>query len=277
MADEILEQMNEKLVKAFDTYQNVQLHIAALADKTQEINLTELKVGTILTLAVCDRMAQGKNPKEFTNDDWKEISKLVDETVILASDQAYSEMVFEMYAQYIDISAEIYEEKLPEHIIESVRAKAVEIRHLGERLHNGEISEVDYTEECLWMCAESMFKLLFATKMLVFGEAAVALADAIATFSIAYGQYRMYSARLGELNSYLDYQYELDAALEADMDEYLNDLRASADEFNDLIDEAFDADFDCKLRNSVELARAAGVAEEDILETVDDIDDFFLN
>lgn len=42
-----------------------------------------------------------------------------------------------------------------------------------------------------------------------------------------------------------------------------------------LVENAFDPDFANTLKNSVALARAAGVHEDEILDSIDKIDDFF--
>ena len=47
--------------------------------------------------------------------------------------------------------------------------------------------------------------------------------------------------------------------------------------FNNLLSKAFDDDFREALIGSVELARNAGVDEEEILKSINDIDDFFLD
>ena len=44
-----------------------------------------------------------------------------------------------------------------------------------------------------------------------------------------------------------------------------------------MVDRAFDPDFREALMGSVELAKAAGVDEEEILESTEDIDEFFLS
>ena len=59
-------------------------------------------------------------------------------------------------------------------------------------------------------------------------------------------------------------------------DKYMEELNAQAAEFQSFIDSAFDTDLRGRLRGSVELARAAGVEEDEILKTIEDVDDFFM-
>ena len=47
-------------------------------------------------------------------------------------------------------------------------------------------------------------------------------------------------------------------------------------QFQKLVDHAFSADLHETLIQSAELARAAGVKEEELLTSIDDVDDFFM-
>lgn len=55
------------------------------------------------------------------------------------------------------------------------------------------------------------------------------------------------------------------------------ELQDRKEEFTALTENAFADDFRNRLRGSVKLAADAGVKEEDILHSADEIDDFFLN
>ena len=54
-------------------------------------------------------------------------------------------------------------------------------------------------------------------------------------------------------------------------------MKADADRFNDLIESAFEPGFRERLERSVKLAKEAGVKEEDILDTAEKIDSFFMD
>ena len=65
--------------------------------------------------------------------------------------------------------------------------------------------------------------------------------------------------------------------MQVKLDAFKRELQEESERFAALVDNAFAPDFKSSLIGSVELARASGVKEEDILKTVDEIDDFFLN
>ena len=71
--------------------------------------------------------------------------------------------------------------------------------------------------------------------------------------------------------------YELDEELQADYEEFLRELEIQAEQFKTLIDKAFSTNIQMSLSGSIELARAVGVPEEELLETEEDINAFFLD
>ena len=61
------------------------------------------------------------------------------------------------------------------------------------------------------------------------------------------------------------------------LQEYLAELNEYSDRFRGLIDAAFTPGIHDALMHSSDLARAAGVKEEELLTSIEDVDDFFLN
>ena len=69
----------------------------------------------------------------------------------------------------------------------------------------------------------------------------------------------------------------MDQELEERFTRYKEALSKEVDHFNLLIEKAFDDDFRIAFAGSADLARSIGVKEEEILDSVDKVDDFFLN
>ena len=82
--------------------------------------------------------------------------------------------------------------------------------------------------------------------------------------------------RMRSCKKYLDHQSVLDEQLQAEYDAYLAEVEKNAERFRCLIQTAFDPGLRESLKESVELAKAYGVSEAELLKTVDEIDDFFL-
>lgn len=79
------------------------------------------------------------------------------------------------------------------------------------------------------------------------------------------------------INQFIESQYQLDAELEQKYAAYLEDLQKEAQQFYTLIDNAFAPNFRDAFLHSILLAKAAGVKEEEILSSPEDIDSFFLD
>ena len=222
--------VGEKLKKAMDAFERVQENLSALIDKNDEDRLTLMKCGTILTFAILKKLGSGMKIKDFSADDWKEIAVSVSQNAILMNDQKYSESVFLLYAQYIDCSAENIEGKVSDKLVSSIRALAQELRDKTDALENAQISEIAYTEDCLWICLDAMIKLLSSSIIIVrlpykksngtelekVGEPSLSeeLSVAITSFGFEYGRYKLYKKEQALITSYIENQHILDEELE---------------------------------------------------------------
>lgn len=72
-------------------------------------------------------------------------------------------------------------------------------------------------------------------------------------------------------------KYKLDEKIQAEYEEYLAEVNTYSERFRGLIDKAFTPGIRNSLMKSAELARAAGVKEEELLTSIEDVDNFFLN
>ena len=96
------------LKQILDTIAFVQKNLIALSDSEDCRQLDLLKIGSTLQLFLIDTLASGKSPKELTKDDWQSIAEKVSKHAVLEEGQCYSEFVFTLYANYIDLSIEKY-------------------------------------------------------------------------------------------------------------------------------------------------------------------------
>lgn len=271
------EKQAEYVRQAISVFETVQKNLYALAEKDDEETLTGIKAGTIILLSVLKKMAQGKNPKEFKNEDYADIAREVSEYAVLMDDQDYSVFVFDLYAGYIDASVKVLALRVDKERAESIRLLSEALRKKSAQLKNGEITETGYIEDCLWISLEAMIKLLSAYIGSVGGKELTELSQAAAMFAFEYGRLKLYKKEQALLTEYIDKQYQLDEELSAKFDTYKAELEADTERFNDLVSKAFEPDFASSLRNSVELAEAAGVPQEEILDSVEKIDSFFLD
>ncbi len=265
------------LGQAMETVRKVQRTLFALADSEDSAQLNLLKIGTVFQIFLIDALAGRKEPEKLTKKDWKNIADQVAEYAVLEENQSYSEFVFNMYADYIDVSAKVLKKayQVSEQKAKTVSAIAGEIRQNSALFRKGKITEVEYVEKNLWLSLEAMVKCMALSLTLLVGSEYAHLAEAVSMLGFEYGRYVLYAKEQAVLQAYIDNQYALDEQLRREYEEYLAEVRENAERFQGLVDAAFSPDLRESLVQSVALARAAGVKEEELLITLDDIDDYF--
>ena len=263
-----------QLQRGIYIFEKVQDHYVALTEKQDEMGMTGIKAVTILTFSILRKIASGKNPSELDKDDWKDVAANVSECAVLADDQQYSVFIFNLYERYIRHSVMQIEAIIPAEIAEAINGLADELHNKANALGAGYISEVTYIEDCLWISLEAMIKLLACTAG---DQQIVDFAQALASYAFEYGRMMLYSRELEIVNQFVESQYQLDAELEQKYAAYLEDLHKESQQFYALIDNAFVPNFRDAFLHSVLLAKAAGVKEEEILSSAEDIDSFFLS
>ena len=270
-----------ELQKAFNLYEKAQNTALALSNIGDQQDLTLTKIGTVLSLNLFGLLLGGKKPEELTKEDWENIAKEVTDKAILMDGQSYSVYIFDLYSDYIDLSAKVLSTRDPEgkrqKQINAIEALSQELLIKKELLQNGEISEVAYTEDCLWISLEAMIKCMAVYIGCFTGEEFAGLITAASMLSFEYARLTLYRKEQAFLDEYLQNQYLLDEQLEIKFNAFKRELQEESDRFIVLVENAFDTDIRDALSGSVELAKATGVKEEEILKSVDDIDDFFLN
>lgn len=195
---------------------------------------------------------------------------------IRMDDQQCTEFVFLLYANYINVSAESVRTVASEENVNAINTLADELRALTEQLQEGILSETSYIEKCLWISLEAMLKLLSVTVGSVFIPEINHLMQGLTNYAFEYGRLALYQKEQAILEEYIENQQMLDVELRLKYDAFCEELQEQADKFQALVNQAFQPDFRDSLMGSIELARAAGVKENEILSSVEDIEDFFM-
>ena len=263
-----------KLQKAVETVSNLQCLACSLAEEDEQLSL--LKIGTVFQIFLIDVLASGKRWRDFTDEDWKTIARKVSQHAILDGEQKYSEFVFSMYAQFIDLSVAGFPPVVTEERREDIRNLSEEIRINLDLMNKGEITETDCVEGCLWLSLEAMLKLLCASFASLTGPELSRLAEAVTQLAFEYGRLVLFSREQALLTDYLENQRRLDERLQSEYDAFLSEIQEASDRFQVLVDAAFSSDIRNMLTQSAALAREAGVKDSEILTTLEEIDDFFL-
>ena len=230
LIDEFLSSPTGQLLqKAMRTIENVQENLYALATSEDSEKLKLLKIGTVLQIFLVDTLASGKRPNELETEDWKRIAEKVSQYAILGTEQQYSEFVFTLYANYIDISVKALNLIASEQSTSSIEELSAEIRSKTKTLQNGEITETAYVEDCLWLSLEAMIKLLatYLSAKLgpIIGEDRAQLLQAVSNLAFEYGRYVLYAKEQAILEEYIRNQHVLDEQLQAKYDAFLAELQ----------------------------------------------------
>ncbi len=266
-----------KLQQALQMIQTMQEHLAALSAKEEAPSVTGAKAATVLTLAVLKKIASGKTPSSFNKEDWEELGHAISEYAILLDGEQYSIFIFQLYEKYIRFSAEMIARLAPPETVKAIMGLADELHSKEILFRNGQLSEVAYTEDCLWISLEAMIKLIASAASMFCGQQAAEFAQALTSCAFEYGRLMLYRKEQELFAQFIESQNRLDEELEKQYAEYLSELEAQSKQFYALIDHAFDPDFRTAFLHSILLAEAAGVKESEILSSTEDIDSFFLS
>ena len=237
---------------------------------------TIIKCGTTLTVAFILKLKEGKLPVDFSAADWIDIADHVSTYAIFSDEKTYSAYVFMLYAAFIDESLIQFGHKISNEKRESIHNLSTAIKEQTSKLDEGIITETGYIEECLWICLDAMMKLVACTIDTALGFEKDQVVEAAASLMFEFGRYIMYKKEQKILAAYLDNQKLLDGELQRRFDEYVSELNAITAQFEILLQNAFSEDFRTSLTGTIELARASGVGENEILKSLDEIDDYFM-
>ena len=265
-----------KLKGAIEVIQKAQNNIAALKNKDNSDSMIILKVGTTLTIAFLNKVKEGKLPTDFSKEDWEYVIDYISEYAIEAEDDKYSAYVFMLYAWFIEESVAQIAVSLSEEKQGAILALSDKLKTKTELFSKEEITEVSYIEDCLWISLEAMIKLISGTIDVALGFDKNQVVEAAMMLGMEYGRFVLYKKEHELVTEYLNNQKMLDVELAMRYDEYIEELNVQAAQFESFINSAFDGDLGDRLKTSVDLARAAGVDESEILKSTQDIDDYFL-
>ncbi|MBO6284201.1 MAG: hypothetical protein J6M63_09770 [Pseudobutyrivibrio sp.] len=263
--------------KIIHTYEKIQEILQARLNDTSPDNYKDTRIGTVIIFAILSKLTKGKNIRAFSKDDWADIAEAVSQYAIFRDGQEYSIIIFNLYADYIDASVD-YLKRLgvSKEKCAAVSMIAEQVRNLSENMMSNIISEIDYTEACLWLLLEAMIKLLSTYSTLLIGEGKAEYLDIVSNLAFEYGRYILYKKEQEIITLYINNQYQLDEILSNKLEEYRKDLKKQSEQFDSLIANAFSPNINDRLKSSSQLAINAGVSSNEVLTNQEQIDDYFL-
>jgi hypothetical protein len=264
----------EGLQKTVHTIESIQTTLLNLDQNKDQKYFTSIKAGTTVILAMLGKFANGKMPKDYSNKDWQDIAKQTAEFAVNKDGQGYSVSVFKLYSDYIQVSAKLLTcKEIPSKNAQAIIGISRQIQEKTKRLQAGKIKEPAYTEDCLWLCLEAMIKLMSASTFGQLGE----LSEAALNLVFEYGRLALYQRELALIDAYIAHGKQVSEDLKKQFDVYMKKIEEVNRHVNALIRQAFDPGFSKTLKHSAELAIAAGVDQDEVLKTEQDVDDFFMS
>lgn len=266
----------DKINSTILLFEKFQKALAVISNNVDGATTQTLRVGTILTLSIANKMMSGKQPNEFSKEEWKEIAEKVNDYGIMMEGDLYTLFVFDLYAKYIDLSVNIKSEHMLEENQAEILALSDELRFLSKAFCEDQLSETDYVDRCLWICLEALVKLwvYYLSAFISIPEYAC-LFEAIPDFSLQLIRCKLYAREKAILDEYIANQYMLDDELQNKYDDFLEELQCEKNKYDELIKNAFDPGFRDLLHDSVQLALAVGVSKDEVLDTVEKVDEYF--
>lgn len=236
-----------------------------------------MRTATIFLVSLWSKLRKGGTVGDLTREDWNNIIGNAAETAVTIEPTDYSKMVFDLYRRSIDFAIDPMRQSASESVINRLEEIVSIMNCYAEDLDNGDVSEVKFIEENLWLSLEAVF-LVLSDRMThkVIPNERQELADAIGALVFQKFRYSHYEKELAAINECLEYQSDLDQRLETQVNAYIDALNDELDTFDEIVERAFNTtDFQMAFRGSVELAQLMG--SDEALQTQQDVDDYFLS
>ena len=213
------------------------------------------------------RIKEGKKIQEFSADDWMEVFGISEKELVWDKVQDKLELAFA-------------NDKNNEQIAASLTAAMKDVRVLYEKFRSGEMSEVDFLYESEWACLDAVVEILASylrDQSIDLKSFGIVISEE--TFKLRYEAIK--NDIRGEWEEMLvrhaEEQRAHDEMLEKQYIAYIEWLEKDLDTYMKLLQRAFSDDPAEALAGSAELAAFMKLPQAEVLSTVEDVDDFFLN
>lgn len=218
-------------------------------------------------IAISEKRKEGKKISEFDADDWKEIGG---ETAVKTSKGGIRGITIYALTNYT---------ATPAAVASSMVTASFGIAEQAHLFKKGQISELEFYENSEALCVETAISAMssFAGQVLIpIPVIGAVIGNAIGTTLYSLVKDNLSQKEVDLIQTYLKNINQHEFELQAKYQEYIEHLNAQLEKFLDIMDRAFAPDIRIAFEGSIELARLTGVPYEEILDTPEKIDDYFL-
>lgn len=224
--------------------------------------------GTALVLAVVAKRRKGMRLREFTQQDWLGIASETGFSFVKGGVRGFS-----IYS-LTNFTA------TPAAVASSIVTAAFGIAELANKLRRGEIDELEFIENSELISLEAAVSALsfFVGQALI----PVPILGAVIGNTVGAVMYTAVASSLSKreaelIECYLGEQRVLDEQLAAEYQELIEKLEQGIADYLGLLERAFSPDVEIALFGSAELARGVGVAADEILDSEEKVQAYFLD
>lgn len=224
--------------------------------------------GTAFAMAVAGKLREGKQLREFTSDDWSEVAKASGSGAMKGGIRGAS-----IYA-LTNFTA------TPGAVASSICTASFGVAEQAHKFRNQEIDEVELIKSSEIVCLDAAVSALSSA----IGQAVIpvpvlgaVIGNTVGTviYQAAKGNLLEYEQKV--LAEYAEQQKQLDAELKDEYELLLDQIQIEMAEYISLLEVAFHPDPRIALDGSIRLATMLGVPQNEILDTSEKLDAFFLD
>lgn len=235
---------------------------------TATVAAAVIEGGTALVLAVVAKRRKGMRLREFTQQDWLGIASETGFSFVKGGVRGFS--IYSL-TNFTATSAAV---------ASSIVTAAFGIAELANKLRRGEIDELEFIENSELISLEAAVSALsfFVGQALI----PVPILGAVIGNTVGAVMYTAVASSLSKreaelIECYLGEQRVLDEQLAAEYQELIEKLEQGIADYLGLLERAFSPDVEIALFGSAELARGVGVAADEILDSEEKVQAYFLD
>ena len=217
--------------------------------------------------AISKKRREGKKISEFDADDWKEIGGETAMKTLKGGSRGVTIYALTNYTA------------TPAAVASSMVTASFGIAEQAYLFRKGEISELEFYENSEILCVETAISAIssFAGQVLIpIPVVGAVIGNAVGTTLYSLAKENLSQKEIDLIQTYLKNINQHEFELQAKYQEYIEHLNAQLEKFLDIMDRAFAPDIRIAFEGSIELARLTGVPYEEILDTPEKIDEYFL-
>lgn len=224
--------------------------------------------GVTFGLEIRKKVKSGKSIRDFTADDWSEICKKTGLGTVKGGIRGISIYALTNYTA------------TPAAVANALVTASFGIAQQAYLLKEGKISQEDFIRNSEELCVDvsvSALSSFIGQAIIPVPVVGAVIGNTIGNLIYQTAKENMKKQDKQLIKSYIQEIEALSQSLDAQYKQYVKQINLAMKEYFLILEDAFAVDCVQAFDGSIQLARYIGVSEEDILKTIDEIDDYILS